>query len=254
MPSQPSAAGVRTSRAHPRAHIFFVAGKSPHFCSSDRDESDTQIISGRERGFQDRSRANCAQIPAGPGRQGAWQASFKIFRPVRNFWGNCRARVMADQSHCSRFRRKRAAGDQQSTQRHAVGRVDVEHRDGRAAGGGPSGQHGPIPLKVIRPVLASGVEEHCHVACGRVDPRQVARFGEIAIVTRPGQVFFTVPASVFRRNDVLDVERIDRKIILVQAAVFASARDRTRARVVFLIMPVAGVGGAAAVPWPAGWQ
>src|SRR5438128_733291 len=100
--------------------------------------------------------------------------------------------------------------------------VDVQYGNRCAATSGESDHPGTVPRKMPLPPLAAGIEEHDHPACDYVAATQIARFSEIAIVARPGERLGIVRAAVLFGNDVLDVERIKRQVILMEVAILAA--------------------------------
>jgi hypothetical protein len=60
-----------------------------------------------------------------------------------------------------------------------------------------------------------------HIGLG-IDPGEICAFVKIAIDTGKGEIFDIVTAAVNSRNNVFNVERGKRRIILMQMTVFAS--------------------------------
>jgi hypothetical protein len=60
-----------------------------------------------------------------------------------------------------------------------------------------------------------------HICLG-IEPGEICSFVKIAIDTGKGEIFDIVTAAVNFRNDVFNVERGERRIILMQMTVFAS--------------------------------
>src|SRR6266481_5062979 len=106
------------------------------------------------------------------------------------------------------------------------------------------------------PALPARIEQHDDAPGDEIAAAQVARFRQIAFMARPGQVPRIIAAVVLPGNDVLDVERIERQIALVQPAILAAppgTRAGTSARMEALISAVRA-GQAECAPWPGGWR
>jgi hypothetical protein len=79
-----------------------------------------------------------------------------------------------------------------------------------------------FPLKVIRPFVAARMEEFRGLFCVRIDAREVRTFVKIAIHAGERQVVEFVESTMNAGNDMLDVLRSQRGIVLVEVAVFAA--------------------------------
>src|ERR1700674_294166 len=75
---------------------------------------------------------------------------------------------------------------------------------------------------MVLPLVTWRMKELSDGVCLRIDPRQVCAFVEIAIDARKREVVEIVASAMFLWNDVLDVKNSERRIVLVQPAVFAS--------------------------------
>ena len=78
------------------------------------------------------------------------------------------------------------------------------------------------PLEMSLPFLAARIEKHNNAASFRIAPAEIARTGEIAMITRPSQVRRLVVSTMFLWQKVLDVKAIEREILLMKPAVFAA--------------------------------
>lgn len=79
-----------------------------------------------------------------------------------------------------------------------------------------------LQTEMLIPFLASRMKEFCHFVSLRIDSRQVRSFVQIAIDAGKSKVFEFIASSVNPWNDVLDVKRGQRRIILMQTTILAS--------------------------------
>jgi len=78
------------------------------------------------------------------------------------------------------------------------------------------------PLKMLVPFLASGMKQLGNFIRLRIDPCQVSALVQIAINAGESKVIEVIGSAVNLWNDVLDVERRQRGIILMLTAILAS--------------------------------
>src|SRR6267143_2851481 len=100
--------------------------------------------------------------------------------------------------------------------------IDVQYRDSRPTADGQAEQARPVPEEVALPALAARIEEHDDTSGLGVTATQVAGFREVAVVARPCEHVGIVSAPMFLGENVLDVERKERKIVLMQSAILAA--------------------------------
>ena len=63
--------------------------------------------------------------------------------------------------------------------KHALRMIDVQHGYGGSADGGKTDQHGPQPLKMMLPALATGIEQPDDFACERVATAKVRSLSQV---------------------------------------------------------------------------
>ena len=72
-----------------------------------------------------------------------------------------------------------------------------------------------VPLEVVTPLVVPWMEESRYFVRFGIDARQVRAFMEIAVDTRESEVVGVVRTAMLPGDDVLDVERGKRRIILM---------------------------------------
>ena len=77
-------------------------------------------------------------------------------------------------------------------------------------------------MKMVFPRMPSRMKQLSNYICLGIEPGEICSFVKIAIDTGKGEIFDIVTAAVNFRNDVFNVERGERRIILMQMTVFAS--------------------------------
>jgi hypothetical protein len=75
---------------------------------------------------------------------------------------------------------------------------------------------------VLVPRLASRIEEPDDAPGLRIDPREIRPFVQVAVIAGEGEVIGVVGAAVLPGDDVLDVKRDERDVLLQQPTVFAA--------------------------------
>ena len=108
------------------------------------------------------------------------------------------------------------------TQRHLIVGIDVQHSDRSPARCRLAGQIDSLPLEMVFPCFASRVKQLSDLICFGIDPGQIRSFVKIAIDAGKGEIVEVIAAAVDFRNDVLDMKRGERRIILMQMTIFAS--------------------------------
>lgn len=107
------------------------------------------------------------------------------------------------------------------TQHQPRGIVHVQHLHGDDADLGLAHQGRLFPAEVAVPVLFPRVEERVKLAFQK--PRQICALGPIALRAGETEGFGIVGAAVLLGNDVFDVKRLVRILVLMKPAVFAAA-------------------------------
>lgn len=70
----------------------------------------------------------------------------------------------------------------------------------------PSGQLGPLPFKMVRPGVSSGMKEMDYFASLRIPSGEVRALVLVAVHAREGKVLQNGFAAVLASHDVIDVE------------------------------------------------
>ena len=71
------------------------------------------------------------------------------------------------------------------------------------------------------PELPAWAEQFCYLTGLRIDPREVCAFVQIAINAGKSEIVEIVCSAMYFWNDVLNVERRPRRIILMQMTILA---------------------------------
>lgn len=100
--------------------------------------------------------------------------------------------------------------------------VYVQNGNGSSAARCQSNQAGTIPSKMPRPPLTARVKQHYDAIGFNVSTAQIARLGQIAIVTGPREALRFVGTAVFLGKDMLDVEGKQRQVVFMETAVLAA--------------------------------
>ena len=101
-------------------------------------------------------------------------------------------------------------------------RVEIEQLHGGPANGCQAVDQAALPLKMVRPRVATRVEEFRQGACLRIVSSDVAPLVQIAVNTGQREIIqLIVPAVLFRQN-VLDVERGQGRLILMETTIFTA--------------------------------
>ena len=83
---------------------------------------------------------------------------------------------------------------------------------------------------MLVPAIVSGMKESGQLPRLWIEPRQIARLFEIAVRTRESEIVEVVVSAVLSRNDVLDLQRDERRLFLpppaILAAVLSTVTDR----------------------------
>ena len=79
-----------------------------------------------------------------------------------------------------------------------------------------------LPLEMLFPDLAPGMKQLGDRACFRIDPGEICSFMKIAVDASKGEIIRCITAAMNSGNDVLDVKRGQRRIILMQVTILAS--------------------------------
>ena len=66
------------------------------------------------------------------------------------------------------------------------------------------------------------MKQFSNYICLGIEPGKICSFVKIAVNTGKGEIFDIVTAAVNLRNDVFNVERGKRRIVLMQMTIFAS--------------------------------
>ena len=98
----------------------------------------------------------------------------------------------------------------------------MEDANGGATDRGPAVQMNSAPLKMFLPAVLPGVEQLRDEAGVGIKARQVRPFVEVAVNAGERQVVGIIRASVKSREDVFNVEQGQRRVLLVEWAIFAS--------------------------------
>ncbi len=118
--------------------------------------------------------------------------------------------------------RERVSLNQSLAQSDAVSMVDLQDFDGRAADRRSTDQNWPVPTKVVGPIVLAGVEETHDSAGAGIDASEVRTFAGVAMVATPGPIRCCVRAPVLTGDDVFNVKRQVRFIILMDAAILTA--------------------------------
>ncbi len=131
-----------------------------------------------------------------------------------------------------------------STQPNTAFFVHVEDENCGAAHGSQADYHNVGNLEMLFPRVLTWVEELGDFACFGINSREINAFVRVASVAGQGQVSRLIIATVLARNDVLDVERRKRQVLLPEQIIFAaiagSATDKRADRGVHQLMRQAG--------------
>lgn len=100
--------------------------------------------------------------------------------------------------------------------------IHVQHAYRGATDGSLPHNVDPIPHKVALPLMTSRVEQFGHLIGLRINTCQIRAFVQITINTRQGKIVASIGPAVLPGDDVLDMERGKRCIVLMQLAVFAA--------------------------------
>jgi len=103
-----------------------------------------------------------------------------------------------------------------------VSGVDVQDSYGCSTARSETYEPWAIPSEVTIPALPAGIEKHRDAPGQVVATAQVAGSGEVAVVTRPGEKLGIVGAAVFFGEDVIYVKGEQRRVALVEMAIFAA--------------------------------
>jgi hypothetical protein len=107
-------------------------------------------------------------------------------------------------------------------QRDLIIRIHIKHSDRSPAYCRLANHIDSLQAEMLAPFLASRMKEFCHFIRLRIDSRQVRSLVQIAIDAGESKVVEFVGSAVNPWNDVLDVKRGQRRIILMQMAILAS--------------------------------
>ena len=75
---------------------------------------------------------------------------------------------------------------------------------------------------MVFPRILARMKQLSNYICLGIEAGEICSFVKIAIDTGKGEIFHIVTAAVNSRNDVFNVERGKRRVILMQMTVFAS--------------------------------
>lgn len=78
------------------------------------------------------------------------------------------------------------------------------------------------PLEVVFPTMPSRMKQFCDPISFRINARQMRAFVEIAIDTGESPIFQFVRASMYPRNNVLDVQHGQRRVVLAQQTILTT--------------------------------
>ncbi len=98
----------------------------------------------------------------------------------------------------------------------------MQDTDGRSSNRRLPNDADAIPSEMVIPPIAARVKERGHLAGLGIEPGQIASLVEIAFGTRQREIVRIVAAQMFSRNDVLNVERDERRGGLPAVAIFAT--------------------------------
>ena len=79
-----------------------------------------------------------------------------------------------------------------------------------------------MPLEMIFPLLAPRMKQLSQLISFGIEPGQIRSFVKIAINASQGKVVDVIATAVNLGNDVFDMERSQRRIILMQMTILAS--------------------------------
>lgn len=130
-------------------------------------------------------------------------------------------------------RRKSALVAKTLPDREPRGIIDVQDIDGDLASARLSDQKSTAPTEVTVPDLPSRMEQRHDSALQQ--SRQIRSLGSIAFRAREAKVLRLIAATMLPGNDVLDMEREEVKVVLMDSAVFAAPtspppNERSRAK------------------------
>ena len=100
--------------------------------------------------------------------------------------------------------------------------VQLQQFDGRSSNRRKSDDAQAIPFKMLLPAVATRVKQRRHLARVGVDPRQVTSFVQVTLCTSQREIVSVVGAAMFSRNDLLNLERDQRRGRLRALAIFAT--------------------------------
>jgi hypothetical protein len=117
---------------------------------------------------------------------------------------------------------EQSCGNQKTPHAYAVFEVDAQDCDRGSPACGPADQSCACPPEMPLPLLTAWVKELHDLAGDGVNAAEIARFAEIAQVARPTEIVEAIRSGVFSGDDVFDMEREMRDILLADLAVFAT--------------------------------
>ncbi len=100
--------------------------------------------------------------------------------------------------------------------------IHYEKLDCRSADGSATHKQSTLPLEVLTPVILSRMEQPNDLASVGIDGRDVRPLVRIASITAQTEVLgFSLP-TVLPRDNVVDVEREESVLVLMNATVLAA--------------------------------
>ena len=101
-------------------------------------------------------------------------------------------------------------------------RIQVEHSHGRSSCRSPPHDPQFIPFKMLVPCVCPGMKEWSQLIRKWINPCEITRLPKVAIGTGQGQVFQFITASMFARDDVLHLQRDERRLVLPLLTILAA--------------------------------
>jgi len=101
-------------------------------------------------------------------------------------------------------------------------RIELQHAHCCAADRRTPHNLESVPHEVVVPLIASRIEQHSHLAAIGIEPREIAAFVQIALGTGKSEIVQVIRPGVFPRNDMLDLQRDQRRCRLTSLALLAA--------------------------------
>ena len=106
------------------------------------------------------------------------------------------------------------------TQLQLFFRVQSQHLDGRPTNGRLANDEGTVPSKMFCPIMATRVKQLRHFSRLWIVSRDIATFVQIAVNTSQREILEIVGPTVLPWQNVLNMQRRQRRSLLVEFAVF----------------------------------